>query len=86
MLKTEYLTVKARQLFKEAPWLESELTSEEVATFYNTVPPGYVLRPKIYGMMSPQQRAAMQLAQAQRRGLVTPKQLIGRPPQTGQKA
>jgi hypothetical protein len=86
MLKTEYLTVKARQLFKEAPWLESELTPEEVATFYNTVPPGYVLRPKIYGMMSPQQRAAMQLAQAQRRGLVTSKQLIGRPPQTGQKA
>jgi hypothetical protein len=77
MLKTEYLTIKSRQLFKEAPWLMSELTPEEQATFHNTVPPGYVLRPRIPGAMSPQQRAAMQLAQIQRQGLLTHQQSKG---------
>ncbi len=79
MLKSEYLTGKARQLFQKAPWLEQELTVEELASFHRNTPPGHVLRPRIPGMMSPQQRAAMQLMQAQRRGLITYKQ-------TGEKA
>lgn len=76
MLETQYLTVKARQLFSKAPWLEQALSPEEVKQFHTNIPPGYRLQPQIPGVLSPQQRAAMLLMHAQRRGLITNRQQI----------
>ncbi len=77
MLETEYLTIKARQLFSKAPWLDTELTPAELGSFHTNLPPAYVLKPNIPGTMSSQQRAAMMLMQAQRRGFVTHQQSKG---------
>jgi hypothetical protein len=77
MLKSEYLTIKAKQLFQKAPWLEQELTPEELAHYHNSVPPGHALHPRVPGMISAQQRAAMMLAQAQRRGFISHAQQTG---------
>ncbi len=77
MAKSEYLTIKMRDLLRTAPWLVEELGPETMATVHNTIPPGYVLKPRIPGMMSQQQRAAMMLMQAQRRGLVSYQQSRG---------
>lgn len=74
MLKSEYLTIKMRDVLRSAPWLVSDLGAEAMGIFHDRVPPGYVLKPTIPGMLSPQQRALMQV---QRRGLVTYQQNKG---------
>jgi hypothetical protein len=71
MLKTEYLTIKLRDVIRTAPWIIEHFTPEEMAYFAEHVPPGHMLKPRIPGMMSAQQRAAMQLMQVQRRGFVS---------------
>lgn len=76
MLKSPYLTVKMRDLFKTAPWIISELTPDELKTFADATPPGYVMKPRIPGVMTPAQRTAMQLMHAQRRGLAMRQQTI----------
>lgn len=70
MLKSEYLTLKLREVFRHAPWLADALGPAGMETFVKVVPSGYVLRPKIPGMMSNQQRAAMLISQGQRRAHV----------------
>jgi hypothetical protein len=70
MLKSEYLTLKLRDVYRTAPWIIGEFTPEELERFSEIVPVGHLLKPRIPGMMSSQQRAAMQLMQAQRRGFV----------------
>lgn len=67
MLKSPYLTLKLRDVFKNAPWLMDELTTEEITGYLEKVPPGSQLRPRIPGMMSNQQRQALLLMQARRR-------------------
>jgi hypothetical protein len=81
MLQTPYLRSKLHPLYRTAPWILGEFTPEELKSFSEAVPPGHILKPRIPGVMSPQQRAAMQLMQAQRRGMVTRQQL-----NTGNKA
>jgi hypothetical protein len=70
MIKSDYLTLKMRDLFRTAPWLDRVLTAEEMTRYHEVVPHGYTLRPTIPGGMSPQQRSALLLMQAQRRGAV----------------
>lgn len=67
MIKSDYLALKLRDVFKAAPWLESEMTTEEWSRYLDLVPPQSRLKPNIPGMMSNQQRQAMLLMQAQRR-------------------
>lgn len=67
MIKSDYLALKLRDVFKSAPWLESEMTVEEWERYLTVVPVHTRLQPRIPGMMSAQQRQAMMLMQAQRR-------------------
>lgn len=76
MIKSPYLTIKMKDVFRTSPWIVNELTSEELATYHRTIPAGYTLRPRIPGMMSPQQRAALQLSMIKRRGFVSHTQKI----------
>jgi hypothetical protein len=80
MVKSPYLILKMKDLFRTAPWLTHELTAEEITAYTESLPPGYGLRSRLPGTMSPQQRAAAQLAAVQRRGFIT------RAQQTGEKA
>jgi hypothetical protein len=77
MIKSPYLTLKMKDLFRTATWLDKELTVSELAAYHAAVPPGYHLRPRIPGAISPQQRAALQLMEVQRRGFVTRRQQTG---------
>jgi hypothetical protein len=83
MVKNRYLTTKAAQLFQRAPWVLDGLPTEEIVSYYNSIPPGRALKPRIPGVMSSQQRAAMMLVEAQRRGFITHAQ---KHVQTGEKA
>lgn len=75
MTETPYLLSKMGDIFRydPVPWLENELGPEAWAKFQQVYPqrPGHVLQPRYPGYMSPQQRAAMMLMQAQRRGFVS---------------
>jgi hypothetical protein len=82
MLQTPYLASKIHPLFRTAPWIIGEFDARELSAFANVVPPGHILKPRIPGMMSPQQRAALQLMQAQRRGMITRQQQLPSPPPT----
>jgi len=76
MMNTPYLLTKMKDIFRydQARWLREALGGDVPD---NHPPyPGFV-QPKFPGVMSAQQRAAMQLMQAQRRGLVTHQQNKG---------
>jgi hypothetical protein len=82
MTETPYLLSKMKDVFRydEIPWLEAELGAEAWAKWTAVREPrrgpSYVAgRPR--GYVSPQQRAAMNLMQAQRRGLIAHRQNTG---------
>jgi hypothetical protein len=83
MLETDYLTVKLAALVRREPRIIAEFSDEERDRYLSVVPMNHVLRPRIPGVMSPQQRAAMLLMQAQRRGFISHAQKSN---QTGLKA
>ena len=80
LTETPYLLTKMHDIFRNNPveWLEKEIGEEAWAKYRAVHParpfvPGYI--PGRY--MSAQQRAAMMLAQVQRRGLITHQQSKG---------
>lgn len=77
LAKSDYMRVKANDLFRSAPHLVSEFTPEELALFQKAT--GFRPRPPLNTRpaFSANQRAAMLLLQAQRRGLITAQQQKG---------
>lgn len=79
MTESPYLLTKMKDIFRYAPlpWLEQEIGEEAWKRYAEVVPQPPSRRAHMPGQQSAQQRAAMLLMQAQRRGLVTYQQSRG---------
>lgn len=75
MMQSPYLRSKMRDLFRVAPWLGAEFTEAEMASVY---PAGYYRPRTVFNRpFDTRQRAALNLMQAQRRGLISAQQQRG---------